>query len=121
MEPPSATTRCGRCSATSPRSTGLADALHAARGLPPPRYADDAWAFIEALLEVLPQVAAELTLTFRAAGTIDFTQGTLAALEALGDADRPSDLLLRLDYRIAHLLVDEFQDTSFAQLDLIAG
>ena len=31
----------------------------------------------------------------------------------------PSDLLLRLDYRIRHLLVDEFQDTSYAQQDLI--
>ena len=30
--------------------------------LPPPRYDDDAWAFVEALLEVLPRVAAELTL-----------------------------------------------------------
>ncbi len=98
---------------------GLADALHAARYLPPPRYADDAWTFVEALLEVLPQVVAHLTLVFRAAGAIDFTQGTLAALEALGDADRPSELLLRLDCRIRHLLVDEFQDTSYMQLDLI--
>ena len=91
---------------------GLADALHAARRLPVPRYEDDAWAFIGTLLEVLPRVAAELTLRFQAVGTIDFTQGTLAALEALGDADYPSDLLLKLDYRISHLLVDEFQDTS---------
>jgi superfamily I DNA/RNA helicase len=60
-----------------------------------------------------------LTLVFRAAGAIDFTQGTLAALEALGSADAPSELLLRLDCRIRHLLVDEFQDTSYLQLDLI--
>jgi ATP-dependent exoDNAse (exonuclease V) beta subunit len=98
---------------------GLADALHDARRLPGPSYADDAWAFIEVLLQILPRVAAELTLTFRAAGTIDFTQGLLAALEALGDDDNPSDLLLKLDYRISHLLVDEFQDTSYSQLDLI--
>jgi ATP-dependent exoDNAse (exonuclease V) beta subunit len=98
---------------------GLADGLHAVRRLPSPRYDDETWSFIEALLEVLPRVAAELTLTFRAAGKVDFTQGTLAALEALGDADAPSDLLLKLDYRIAHLLVDEFQDTSYVQLDLI--
>ena len=98
---------------------GLADGLHAVRRLPSPCYDDETWSFIEALLEVLPRVAAELTLTFRAAGNMDFTQGTLAALEALGDADAPSDLLLKLDYRIAHLLVDEFQDTSYMQLDLI--
>ena len=98
---------------------GLAGALHAARTLPPPRYANDAWSVIDALLDILPRAAAELTLTFRVAGAIDFTQGTLAALEALGDADSPSDLLLKLDLRIQHLLVDEFQDTSFAQLDLM--
>jgi len=98
---------------------GLADGLHAVRRLPAPRYDDETWSFIEALLEVLPRVAAELTLTFRAAGKIDFTQGTLAALEALGDVDAPSDLLLKLDYRISHLLVDEFQDTSYMQLELI--
>ena len=98
---------------------GLADALHDARRLPHPTYADDAWAFIEVLLRILPRVAAELTLTFRAAGTIDFTQGLLAALEALGDEEDPTDLLLKLDYRISHVLVDEFQDTSFSQLDLI--
>ena len=98
---------------------GLADGLHAVRRLPSPRYDDETWSLIEALLEVLPRVAAELALTFRAAGKVDFTQGTLAALEALGDEDAPSDLLLKLDYRITHLLVDEFQDTSYVQLDLI--
>ena len=36
------------------------------------------------------------------------------ALSALGAADDPSDLLLAVDYRLAHLLVDEFQDTSRA-------
>ena len=33
----------------------------------------------------------------------------------------PTDLALALDYRIRHLLVDEFQDTSPAQVRLIAG
>ncbi len=98
---------------------GLAAALDVARALPPPRYDDDSWTVIDALLEILPRVAAELTLVFRAAGTIDFTQATLAALEALGESAMPSDLLLRLDNRIRHLLVDEFQDTSYAQEDLV--
>ena len=98
---------------------GLAEALHAARCLPPARYADDAWTIVDALLDVLPQAAAHLTLTFRDAGAVDFTQGTLAALDALGDEDAPTDLLLALDLRLHHLLVDEFQDTSFTQLELI--
>ena len=33
--------------------------------------------------------------------------------------DAPTDLLLALDYRIRHLLVDEFQDTSFTQFELL--
>ena len=98
---------------------GLAAALHAARRLPPSTYDDDAWTLIDALLEVLPRAAAHLTLTFREAGAIDFTQGTLAALAALGDEDVPSDLLLKLDLRLLHILIDEFQDTSFTQLALI--
>ena len=53
---------------------GLAAALDVARALPPPRYDDDSWTVIDALLDILPRVAAELTLVFRAAGAIDFTQ-----------------------------------------------
>ncbi|MEO8302618.1 MAG: UvrD-helicase domain-containing protein [Betaproteobacteria bacterium] len=98
---------------------GLADALHAVRCLPPPRYTDQAWAIVEALLDVLPRAADELLRTFSAAGAIDFMQGTIAALDALGDEEAPSDLLLRIDYQLQHLLIDEFQDTSFTQIELI--
>ncbi len=98
---------------------GLASLLDIARRLPPPRYDDEAWTFITALLSVLPRLAAHLTLAFRSRGAVDFTQGAMAALEALGTSDAPSELLLKLDFRIEHLLVDEFQDTSFTQLALI--
>ncbi len=94
---------------------GLAEALDAARHLPPPRYADEAWSVVSALLDILPRIAAQLAVVFRDTGAIDFTQGTLGALDALGDEDAPSDLLLKLDLRIDHLLIDEFQDTSYAQ------
>jgi ATP-dependent exoDNAse (exonuclease V) beta subunit len=98
---------------------GLAAALHATRRLPPPHYDDAAWRFVAALLDVLPRVAARLELVFAEAGEIDFNEATLIALRALASSDAPSDLLLALDVRIEHLLVDEFQDTSLAQLDLI--
>ncbi|MEK7666845.1 MAG: UvrD-helicase domain-containing protein, partial [Pseudomonadota bacterium] len=39
---------------------------------------------------------------------------------ALGTAESPTDLALHLDYRIRHLLVDEFQDTSVSQHELLA-
>ena len=98
---------------------GLATALHAVRKLPPPRYGDAAWSFIAALLTVLPRVAARLQLVFGEVGAIDFSEATLIALRALATSDAPSDLLLALDARIEHLLVDEFQDTSLAQYKLI--
>ena len=56
---------------------------------------------------------------FRARGTVDFTAITQAAITVLGTPDQPSDLLYGLDYRIQHLLVDEFQDTSYSQYELI--
>ena len=98
---------------------GLAEALDAARRLPPPCYTEEAWAVVVALLDLLPRLAARLTLAFRDAGALDFTQGMLGALAALGSEERPSDLLLALDLRIDHLLIDEFQDTSFTQLELL--
>jgi ATP-dependent helicase/nuclease subunit A len=98
---------------------GLAAQLDLARRLPPPRYGDDAWTLIGALQALLPRLAGELTLAFRDQGALDFVQGTIAAIDALGAADAPTDLLLKLDARIEHLLVDEFQDTSFIQLELL--
>ncbi|MDQ2712207.1 MAG: UvrD-helicase domain-containing protein [Acidobacteriota bacterium] len=56
---------------------------------------------------------------FRRQGEVDFTAITQAAIEVLGLHDQPSDVLYGLDYRLQHLLVDEFQDTSRAQYELI--
>lgn len=93
--------------------------LGAVRNLPQPRYADDQWEILEALLVVLPVAVAELQLVFQARGQADYIEGALRALQALGTPDEPTDLALAFDYRLRHILVDEFQDTSFAQLDLL--
>jgi ATP-dependent exoDNAse (exonuclease V) beta subunit len=98
---------------------GLAEAWHRLRSLPPARYGDDGWAFVVAAMRVLPRAADALSGIFAARGQADFTEATLRALNALGTADDPSDLLLAVDYRLSHLLIDEFQDTSRAQLALI--
>ena len=50
---------------------------------------------------------------------MDFAAVSMAALRALGSDGAPTDLTLRLDYRLQHILVDEFQDTSSAQLTLV--
>lgn len=56
---------------------------------------------------------------FRERRTVDFTEIAHAAVQALGTPEHPTDLLYWLDYRIEHLLVDEFQDTSHAQYELL--
>jgi ATP-dependent helicase/nuclease subunit A len=97
---------------------GLAATLDRARRLPPPSFDEGTWAVIEALTRVLPRAAARLRTVFAREGAIDFAEATMVALSALG-GDAPSDLLLAMDTRIAHLLVDEFQDTSGAQCQLV--
>ena len=67
---------------------------------------------------VLQVALHQLESVFRARGQVDFTRITQAAVEALGSPEHPSDLAYRLDYRIEHLLVDEFQDTSLVQYEL---
>ncbi len=71
------------------------------------------------LTAVLQAASEQLWLLFRERGEVDFTQIAQQALQALGTEEQPTDLLLQLDHRISHLLVDEFQDTSPTQLDLL--
>jgi len=94
-------------------------ALKELRALPDPKYAEDDWARVRDVAKVLVLAAAELEQVFREQGAADFPAVSMAALRALGSADAPTDLNLRLDYRLQHLLVDEFQDTSSAQLELV--
>jgi ATP-dependent exoDNAse (exonuclease V) beta subunit len=95
------------------------EALSDIRRLPPLRYDERQWQFIEALGDLLPLALAQLKLVFQQRGAADFTETTLGAIAALGEADAPTDLALALDYRIQHLLVDEFQDTSYSQFELL--
>ena len=89
------------------------------RSLPPPAYSDEQWGRVREVAQVLVLAAAELDQVFREQGAVDFPAVSLAALRALGSAEAPTDLGLRLDYRLQHILVDEFQDTSSAQLELV--
>ncbi len=104
---------------TTSRTPGLTKALHRARLLPKPEYSRRAKAFIDALVHVLPLAAARLLVVFGAENACDFSEVTLRALQALGNEDDPSPVLLAQDVRIEHLLIDEFQDTSQRQLQLI--
>ncbi len=93
--------------------------LHQLRTLPPVCYDDQQWEVLQALVTVLPVAAAQLKLVFAERGGVDFTEVAQGALAALGEPEAPTDLLLALDYRLHHVLVDEFQDTSFGQRELL--
>ncbi|MEM9243286.1 MAG: UvrD-helicase domain-containing protein [Pseudomonadota bacterium] len=93
--------------------------LQAFAEIPPIQYQQEEWSFIIALVNVLCQTAAELKLIFKAHNISDYIEIAQAADFALGRHDRPSDLALALDYKIQHILVDEFQDTSIAQFELL--
>ena len=98
---------------------GLCEALHALRGMPPAAFTDAQWEALGAVVAILPQAVAQLQVVFEERGAIDFTGLAQAAVAALGEEDDPTDLLLALDVRVGHLLVDEFQDTSRNQWELL--
>ncbi len=87
--------------------------------LPAPAYTDRQWDALKALLEVLKITLAQLRVTFQLHGQIDFIENAWGAAQALGDSSNPTNLALALDYQIQHILVDEFQDTSFPQFRLL--
>ena len=98
---------------------GLEGALAALPGLPSPGFSDGEWATVECFSRLLRLAAGQLWLAFQEAGEVDFIEIAGRASLALGDEEAPTDLAQALDYRIRHLLVDEFQDTSPSQVALL--
>ena len=77
---------------------------------------------LDALGHLLPVLADQLNQLFLQQGTCDYAAITLASLEALSQSPEDesiSDITLRLDYQLKHILVDEFQDTSGSQILLL--
>ena len=93
--------------------------MNKVRCLPDPNYSDQQWAVLEALLVVLPYSVATLKQVFTDRRETDFSEIAQEALLSLGDAEEPTELSLSLDYEIHHILLDEFQDTSRSQYDLL--
>ncbi len=118
-----------RCKEYKDRMLALLNRLHGdealrqlladACGLPPPYYSDAQWETVEALAQLLRVATGMLEVIFRERGEVDFIRVAQAARAALGGEDAPTDLALLLDERIQHVLVDEFQDTSLGQYQLL--
>jgi len=98
---------------------GLEDALAVLARLPQPELSAAEWATVECFSRLLRLTAGQLWLAFQEAGEVDFIEIAGRAGLALGDDEAPTDLAQALDYRIRHLLVDEFQDTSPSQVALL--
>ena len=100
-------------------SDDLLEALCSVRALPPAHYPADQWAVAKSLFRVLSRALVELQLIFGERNQCDFTELSLLAQRALSDDSGPEDLAAALGARLQHLLVDEMQDTSTGQYDLI--
>ncbi len=98
---------------------GLLEALQAIETLPSPRFNARQWEFLEALLQALPAAAAQLKIVFQQGGLVDFSEVAQAAARGLGSAANPSDLGFALGGQFEHILVDEVQDTSASQVELL--
>jgi ATP-dependent exoDNAse (exonuclease V) beta subunit len=102
--------------------SGLETALAAIRTLPPARYTDDDWQIVRACFTLLRQAAGELRIAFAEAGRVDFIEVAQIAQRVLrGEDGMPTDAALVEGDTIRHLLVDEFQDTSRRQHQLLSS
>jgi ATP-dependent exoDNAse (exonuclease V) beta subunit len=100
---------------------GFESALAALRTLPPARFSDEEWQIVQAAFTLLMHAAVNLRIVFAEAGQTDFTEIAQTALNVLkGEDGLPEDATLAFADGIHHLLVDEFQDTSRRQHELLA-
>jgi ATP-dependent helicase/nuclease subunit A len=111
--------RCEQLFAGLRGEEALVEHLARFRELPAPQFSESQWQAVEAAVSVLKLAVAELQLVFRERGRVDFAELSIRASAALGQVDAPEDLALALGQRIQHFLVDEFQDTSATQFQLI--
>ncbi len=99
---------------------GLASRLATMTRLPDPTFTDEQIDDLLAVCSVLVLAVGDLSERMRIERRTDFTELNLAARRALrSDDGGPTELALALDYRIRHILIDEFQDTSIAQFELL--
>jgi len=95
----------------------LLAALQRVAALPPKHYPPEQWSVVKALFRILYRALAELQIVFAEHGECDFTELGLIARYALREANGAFESTLGAD--LQHILVDEMQDTSSSQYELI--
>ncbi|HWW32703.1 MAG TPA: UvrD-helicase domain-containing protein [Steroidobacteraceae bacterium] len=98
---------------------GLREALLELRRAPAAQLSAPDAAALAALARMLSRAAAELHAACAEVQRVDYTYITGAARQALAEGGDPTDLALRTGLALRHILVDEFQDTSLAQVQLL--
>lgn len=98
---------------------GLIPVLEKVSKLPSAVYPDDQWVVAKSLFRILSRALIQLQLVFAERSECDFTEITLLARAALTAESGPEDLASALGARLQHLLVDEMQDTSAGQYELL--
>ena len=90
------------------------------QALPPQEYSEEESQMLQHMLVILRYATAELLLVFAERGVVDFVELGLAARRVLRDDEgQLSELAADVAARWPHLLVDEFQDTSRSQYELL--
>jgi len=101
---------------------GLEAALAGVRDLPPARYTEEDWQIVRACFTLLRHAAGELQVVFAEAAAVDFIEVAQIAQRVLrGEDGLPTDAALAVADGIRHMLVDEFQDTSRRQHQMLAS
>ncbi len=95
------------------------EAMRRVDRLPPARYPEEQWAVAKALFRVLSRALAELQIVFSEKGECDFAEFGLLARAALKSDDGVAAFETALGMRFRHLLIDEMQDTSTGQYELV--
>jgi ATP-dependent helicase/nuclease subunit A len=96
----------------------LLDAIRRVKELPPAVYPQEQWKVAKALFRVLSRALVELQLVFARTGQCDFAELGLQAKLALEHGGL-RDLSEALGVELRHMLVDEMQDTSTSQYELL--
>lgn len=98
---------------------GLLDALRSVRHLPEPEYPDEQWRIVRPLCRVLRHALLELQIVFAERRSCDFTEIALTARTLLRQEATDAEVLPAIIGNLRHLLVDEMQDTSSGQYELL--